>query len=248
MTEWGPYDWSEPLLWPADSARGTPLRLARARAAGSMARRRSARHRACLARQRRRRRRSASTPSSSRRRKDPKAIGTLTLEHLASANGAARTKRFSYRLVRSSHRVVVGFLRGATARLTRDAMRTRSPRRLRGTPVLTRQASRFDYTWYRPTIQGVPAERFAILATGTVMLDSGTYTLRTISDDGVRVWVDGRLAIDSWAPHESRVDFAALGAGRHAIRVEYYQLQGWTELRVDIVRGAQRSEGSPGPH
>ena len=119
---------------------------------------------------------------------------------------------------------------------------------LRGTPVITRQVPRLDYLWYRPTIAGVPQQRFAVVATGTVTLGAGSYTLRTISDDGVRVWVDGRLAIDAWSPHESRVDGVALGVGRHELRVEYYQLTGWTELRLDIVRGVVRSEGSPGPH
>jgi PA14 domain len=119
---------------------------------------------------------------------------------------------------------------------------------VRGTPVLARQAPRLDYLWYRPTIAGLPAQRFAAVATGVVTLGAGTYTLRTISDDGVRVWVDGRLAIDAWAPHESRPDAVALGSGRHELRVEYYQLTGWTELRVEIVRGRVRSGGSPGPH
>ena len=119
---------------------------------------------------------------------------------------------------------------------------------IRGTPIVTRQAPRLDYMWYRPTIQGVPQERFALAATGTVKLAPGTYTVRTISDDAVRVWVDGHLVIDAWDPHESRIDSAALGAGQHELRVEYYQLQGWTELRLDIIRGTQHSEGSPGPH
>jgi PA14 domain/Right handed beta helix region len=91
-------------------------------------------------------------------------------------------------------------------------------------------------------------ERFAIDASGSVGLGPGTDTLRTISDDGVRVWVDGRLVIDSWTPHESRVDNVALGPGRHDIRVQYYQLRGWTELRLEILRGVHRSAGSPGPH
>jgi alpha-L-fucosidase len=115
-------------------------------------------------------------------------------------------------------------------------------------PAFVRETPRLDYMWYRPTIQGIPQERFAIEATGKVTLGPGTYTLRTISDDGVRVWVDGRLTIDSWAPHESKVDNAPIGAGTHVIRVEYYQLRGWTELKLEVLRGTHRSDGSPGPH
>jgi hypothetical protein len=116
---------------------------------------------------------------------------------------------------------------------------------VRATPTMTREAPRLDFMWYRPTIQAVPQSRFAVVATTTVTLAPGTYTLRTISDDGVRVWVDGRRVIDDWSLHESRVDYAPLTGGRHAIRVEYFQVDGWTELRLDILRGIVRSTGSP---
>ena len=119
---------------------------------------------------------------------------------------------------------------------------------LAGPALLTRTEPRLDYMWYRPSITGLPGDRFAAVATTSVTLAAGTYTLRTISDDAIRVWVDGRLAIDHWTPHESAVDHAPLEAGRHDIRVEYVQVDGWTELRVEVVRGRERSEGSPGPH
>ena len=85
-------------------------------------------------------------------------------------------------------------------------------------------------------------------AMGTVTLPPGSYTLRAISDDAARVWVDGVLTIDDWAPHESVVDHAPLGGGRHELRVRYYQVDGWVELRLDIVRGVERSLGTAGPH
>jgi len=120
----------------------------------------------------------------------------------------------------------------------------------RGSPAAAQTTNRLDDMWYRPpaSMQGWPPEKYGIAANAEVELPDGAYTLRTISDDGVRVWIDGRLAIDNWAPHESKIDSTPLGAGRHDLRVEYYQLQGWTELRLDILRGLQRSEGSPGPH
>ena len=79
-------------------------------------------------------------------------------------------------------------------------------------------------------------------------LPPGRYTLRTISDDAVRVWVDGKLAIDDWTPHESAVDHAPLTGGPHELRVQYYQVDGWVELRLDMVRGDERSVGTAGPH
>jgi hypothetical protein len=95
---------------------------------------------------------------------------------------------------------------------------------------------------------GLPQQRFALEATASVSLPPGEYTLRTISDDGVRVWLDDKLVIDDWAAHASAVAHAPLPAGRHGLRVRYYQVDGWTELRVEVLRGRISSTGTPGPH
>jgi hypothetical protein len=44
------------------------------------------------------------------------------------------------------------------------------------------------------------------------------------------------------------VDHAPLAGGKHRLRVEYYQVDGWVELRLDIVRGSETSRGTAGPH
>ena len=117
---------------------------------------------------------------------------------------------------------------------------------LRSPPLLTRQEPRLDYEWYGPAIKALPIEHWAMEATTTVTLGAGLYTLRTISDDAVRVWVDGALVIDHWTPHESAIDAVPIAAGRHAIRVEYYQVDGWTEFRLDVLRGALTFQPPPG--
>ena len=103
-----------------------------------------------------------------------------------------------------------------------------------GEPLLATEMDRLAWLWYRPRVEGIPAERWALRATGTVELSPGEYRVQTISDDGIRVWVDGQLAIDAWDPHESRVDAAMIPGGRHDLVVEYYQVDGWVELSVDI--------------
>ena len=101
-------------------------------------------------------------------------------------------------------------------------------------PLLEREADAIQWLWYRPRVEGIPPERWALRAEGAVDLPPGEYTLEAISDDGIRVWVDGDLAIDAWESHESRVDAARISGGRHALAVEYYQVDGWVELSVDI--------------
>ena len=120
---------------------------------------------------------------------------------------------------------------------------------VRGPPLVERTVPRLDFVWYRPPVSAIPQRQWALEATGVVDLPAGRYTLQTISDDAIRVWVDGALVIDHWQPHESEVDVTPLGAGRHSLRVQYVQVDGWAELRLEILRGPPSpSRGSPGPH
>jgi parallel beta-helix repeat protein len=237
VTEWGPYDWRTPLLWPIDSTHARPLRL---RVVGPAGRWRLVSQRGV-----------ANLSPTSGSVGDtitltPAADWQLALEYRGSAMGG-RPYTFSYGRFEPLTRWTLSFFTWSDStdpRTKADAFAAL----LRGAPMLTRDASRLDVMWYRPTIRGLPQSKFAAVATSTVTLAPGTYTLRTISDDGVRVWVDGRRVIDDWSLHESRVDYAPLTGGRHTIRVEYFQVDGWAELRLDILRGVVRSTGSPGPH
>jgi nitrous oxidase accessory protein NosD len=105
-----------------------------------------------------------------------------------------------------------------------------------GTPVKTDTRDRLDYLSGGAIAEGVPPDRVALTAEGDVDLPAGGYALRTISDDGIRVFVDGARVIDRWTEHESALDGASLAAGRHHLRVEYFELTGFAELRVDILR------------
>jgi hypothetical protein len=115
-----------------------------------------------------------------------------------------------------------------------------------GEPLLEQRTDRMGWLWYRSRVEGIPLERWALRAVGNVELPPGEYRLEAVSDDAVRVWVDDRLAIDAWEPHESRVDEAQIDGGRHELVVEYYQVDGWVELAIDIQpdRSATGSESS----
>ncbi len=250
VDEWGPFDWRSPKLWPIDSTRATPLRLRVLGPAGTWR----------VIAQR------GATMSSAKSGRvgdtlivSPDSAGdwSVTLEYRGGATVSPRGERrapgvpyrFSYERFEPGMDWTVRFFRWTTAdsaagKLTPAAFDSLT----RGAPILTRRERRLDYMWYRPTIRELPQARFAAEATTAVVLPAGQYTLRTISDDAIRVWVDGVLAIDNWTPHESAVDSAPLAAGRHDIRVQYAQVDGWSELRVEVVRGTQRSVGSAGPH
>ena len=70
-------------------------------------------------------------------------------------------------------------------------------------------------------------ENFSVRWTGTVTpKTSGEWVFTTVSDDGVRLWVNGRKVIDDWTGHGATEDKAAvtlLAGHRVPIRLEYYQ-------------------------
>jgi nitrous oxidase accessory protein NosD len=250
VDEWGPYDFRSPKLWPVDSTHEIPLRL---RTLGPDGKWRVASRRGV-----------ASVSSESGAIGDtitvaPKtdSVGDweLTLEYTGtsttSPRGVVLPARAPYRFSYSRFEAPIAW----TTRFFKWSDSTGDPRKssdamsvlTRGATILAAQLPRLDYEGYR-ALPNLPRENFALEATGSVDLAPGEYTLRTLSDDGVRVWVDGALVIDDWKPHETALDFAPLAGGHHALRVQYYQGDGWYELRLDIVKGRDRSPGSPGAH
>ncbi|HEV3338962.1 MAG TPA: right-handed parallel beta-helix repeat-containing protein [Pirellulales bacterium] len=102
-------------------------------------------------------------------------------------------------------------------------------------PVLEqRQLPRIDFSWGggAPSAK-VPADHFATVATADIDLPAGDYQLRTLSDDGIRVKVDGRTEIDNWTWHPPTENTAQikLAAGKHAFRVEHFEIDGVAQLQ-----------------
>lgn len=81
---------------------------------------------------------------------------------------------------------------------------------------------------------GLPTAYFALVATTHIKLDAGTYRFDTLSDDGIRVLVDGKPVVDNWTHHGGTNDTGsvALTAGVHEIEVRYCQENGAAALAV----------------
>lgn len=239
---WGPYDGRSPKLWPADTTRlGVPLRVL-----GPDGRWRIVDRKGVLSV-------SAETGrTGDTLRVQPAGDGSdwsITLEYAGVATVSPRgvqtpagePVRFAYERFEP-----IGIWQARYFPWTGDVPTDAT---FDAPPLLRRTERRLDYQWFAPRIDGLPQERWALEATATVELPAGdAYSLRTLSDDGVRVWVDGALVIDHWTPHGADVDHAPIAPGRHDLRVRYFQRDGWTELRVEIVKGSARSPGSAGPH
>lgn len=82
-------------------------------------------------------------------------------------------------------------------------------------------------------------DRFAVVARTHMNLPAGKWRLRTISDDGVRVYVDDRRVIDNWTwhvPTEDTAEFDSPGA-LHQIQVEYFEIDGHAQLQFFLEPG-----------
>jgi parallel beta-helix repeat protein len=107
--------------------------------------------------------------------------------------------------------------------------------RLKTGPAKTFAPARLDWTSGGTFIEGLPRDRVAIVADGDVDLATGVM-MDVISDDGIRVWVDGALVIDRWSVHESELDQVAIARGKHHIKIEHFEQTGWQELSVRFRR------------
>src|SRR5262245_41748860 len=93
---------------------------------------------------------------------------------------------------------------------------------------LTRNDAAVNFEWRTGAVAaGVGPDNFSARWTGALTPRfSETYTFFTQSDDGVRLWVDGRLLIDDWTRHglTERKGTIALQAGRaYDLRLEYFE-------------------------
>jgi hypothetical protein len=63
---------------------------------------------------------------------------------------------------------------------------------------------------------------------------SETYTFSTVSDDGLRLWIDGKLVIDNWTLHGATTNNGALAlaTGMHAVRLDYFENSGLAVMKL----------------
>jgi len=85
---------------------------------------------------------------------------------------------------------------------------------------------------------GLPADQFSIRWSRRLQLEAGRHNFWAYADDGVRVYVNGRLVIDAWQDssaerYDGTID---LDAGDHRIVVEYYEGQGQAVIQFGWQR------------
>jgi uncharacterized protein YgiM (DUF1202 family) len=108
-------------------------------------------------------------------------------------------------------------------------------RNLVGAPLLVRNDVEINFNWgYGSPAAYLPTDNFSVRWTRTLTLSPGTYRFYALSDDGVRVWLDGELIIDQWheAPGVTYSAERTLRAEMHTLRVEFFEAQGTALIRL----------------
>lgn len=105
-----------------------------------------------------------------------------------------------------------------------------------GRPVLSRIDRKLDFHFYGDSPgPGIGATQWSARWEGTINAPSlGTYTFALSSEDGSRLYIDGRLVIDNWLGHgrSTAVRYDYLQPGRHSIRVDYLHGRGDSSITL----------------
>jgi RHS repeat-associated protein len=117
-------------------------------------------------------------------------------------------------------------------------------------PALTRTDSTVNFDWGGGSpAAGVGVDNFTTRWTGFVTpLYTQTYTFYTVTDDGVRLWVNGQLVIDKWidqAPTEWSGQITLEANKRYSIKMEFYERGGGAMARLYWSSASQAKEIIP---
>ncbi|GAA3453141.1 PA14 domain-containing protein [Dactylosporangium matsuzakiense] len=115
-------------------------------------------------------------------------------------------------------------------------------------PTLQRDEARVDFDWGDGSPgTTVDVDHFAARWSRALTLSAGYYDFTTTTDDGVRLWIDGQLAIDHWHDQGAtdRTARLPLGNGAHTIVMEYYENGGGALARLRWQRTGDLPPPSP---
>ncbi|MGC9348792.1 MAG: PA14 domain-containing protein [Anaerolineae bacterium] len=106
---------------------------------------------------------------------------------------------------------------------------------LSGGPVLTRYEKDLTHEWGTGSPgDGVPADGFSARFSRDVWFEAGTYRFTYRSDDGLRIWINDVLVVDSWQDQAATWHFIDhfVPGGVNRVRIEYYEHWGNAAMQL----------------
>jgi hypothetical protein len=152
--------------------------------------------------------------------------------------GSQRTESVLVSLAAGPHRLRVDYFEDGgdatcvlwweTAQITNWRGEYFANANLSGAPLVVRDDASISFNWGTGSpAPALPADNFSARWTRDMTFDGGTYRFRLSVDDGVRMWIDGNIFIDEWRPAATAyTKDIVLAAGRHNLRVEYFESTG----------------------
>ncbi|MCL4551441.1 MAG: glycoside hydrolase family 3 C-terminal domain-containing protein, partial [Bacteroidetes bacterium] len=129
---------------------------------------------------------------------------------------------------------------------------------LSGSPALTRVDKQINFWWGGGSpAKEIGEDNFSVRWTGVIKAPAtGKFTLSTSSDDGVRLYIDGKLVINDWTDHAltaASAEVEMTEGKTYKIRLEYYEfggdaiiVLGWKlpgeDLMAEAVNAAKSSD------
>jgi hypothetical protein len=105
-------------------------------------------------------------------------------------------------------------------------------------PRLSRIDRQINFNWLTGSPHSeIPVDIFSAEWNGIFHFPAGEYEFDVVSDDGVRIYLDSELILDSWMEQVGRFRFKRnLSAGERTVRVSYFEQAGLAEIGVRWTR------------
>ncbi|MFN0176941.1 MAG: right-handed parallel beta-helix repeat-containing protein [Saprospiraceae bacterium] len=98
-------------------------------------------------------------------------------------------------------------------------------------PIDEMLKDKLAFAWWGSPAEAVKEDKFATLSTTNFNIAPAEYILELTSDDGARLYLDGKLLIDNWDIHEPETDEITVKlGGNHSIRIEHFDAGGFAAL------------------
>lgn len=105
-----------------------------------------------------------------------------------------------------------------------------------GEPVLVRNDPAINFNWGPGSpAPGIPPNDYSVRWSRAAFFEEGNYLFRANVEGGMRLWLDGRLLIDSWQSEGLRLleaESGPIGRGEHDLRVDYFKRSGNGQIAV----------------
>jgi hypothetical protein len=163
-------------------------------------------------------------------------------------DGSAREISADIALVKGTHNLRLEYYdRKGDARIRLKWERVSSPtfqdwkgeywtnRELEGSPALVRNDKDVQFQWEaKSPAAGLPVENFSARWTRKISFETGTYILKARADDGIRVFLDGKLILNEWHSSDGSKTYSVKKSlsGKHTLVIEYYERTGKAMIKV----------------